>query len=213
MLGIIKKDLYLLKNLNSSFFLFIGVFVLIPVFTGNFTMVTVMLPFIVSTLTINLLAYDRQCDWDQYAAALPVSRRQTVLAQYIVSFSLVALGSVFGLILALIASKFVENAPGYPELFGSAAAGLVCVLIYLSVIIPLTYKFGVEKSRIFIMMIVMLPMLLMFAFMNSATLEKIESMTNSVSPAAFIAVIIIAVAAICAASYFISASIYEKKEF
>ena len=213
MTGIIKKNLYLLKNLNSSFFIFLGLFVLIPVFTGNFTMTTVMLPFIVSTFAINLLAYDRQCDWDQYAAALPVSRRQSVLALYIVSFSLVAAGSVVGLLLSLIASRFVENGPSAGVLLGSAAAGLACVLIYLSVIIPLTYKFGVEKSRVFVMLIVMLPMLLMYAFMNSEVIGKIANMLNSVSPAVFAVIVIAVVAAICVATYFISAAIYEKKEF
>ena len=75
MTGIIKKDLYLLQGLNSSFFLFLGFFVLIPIFTGATSMVTVMLPVVVSTISINLLAYDRQCEWDQYAAALPVLLR------------------------------------------------------------------------------------------------------------------------------------------
>ena len=213
MLGIIKKDLYLLKNLNSTFFLFIGLFVLIPVFTGNFAMITVMLPFIVSTLGINLLAYDRQCDWDQYAAALPVARKKTVLAHYIVSYGLVILGSVIGVVLALIASRFVSGAPSPAELLGSAAAGLVCVMLYLSIIIPLTYKFGVEKSRVFVMMIVMLPMLLMFAFMNGERYNNIVARSGEVSAAAAAALVILAVAAICAASYFISAAVYEKKEF
>lgn len=210
MLGMIKKDLYLLSGFNSSFIVFLGLFVLLPLFTGNFTMVTVMLPIIISTISINLLAYDRQCDWDQYAAALPVDRKKTVLAHYIFNYALVLAGSVIGFALSVMISRFRSGAPSASEIFGSAAGALIGVFIYLAVITPLIYKFGVEKSRILLMLIIMFPMLGMMTFMDSSAFAAIKERINGF-PAAVL--LMIAVAAVCAASYYISAAIYAKKEF
>lgn len=212
MLGIIKKDLYLLKGFNTSFFLFLGFFVLMPIFTGAITMVTVMLPIVVSTISINLLAYDRQCDWDQYAAALPVARKQTVLAHYIVSYVMVLLASIIGII-GLIAMSFKSGIATVSELMITAGAGLVSVFIYLAIIIPLTYKYGVEKSRIFILLIVMLPILLINILINGETVGKLQSILGRFSPAAIIAAAVAVTAAACVVSYFISAAVYENKEF
>ncbi len=112
----------------------------------------------------NLFTYDEYYHWDQYRSILPVTHKQIVLARYaafgITSLILLGISSIYTLILG-----------------GAARCGLMllvslCMQGYTTaVIIPIAYKFGMQKGR----MLYLLTMLIPFGVMMGVTIALSEA--------------------------------------
>lgn len=151
MLGLVLKDLY---NLKTQYKLILGLFAFYLVmavtggdstmFSGVATLMAVMLP-------ISTIAYDERCKWDKYALTMPVSRRQIVLSKYLLG-GILAVGAQVMNLIALRAAgvDLAENARYYLLIF---AVGIV----YLCLVLPLLFKFGVEKGRLLMMAVLLAP--------------------------------------------------------
>ena len=82
-------------------------------------------------------------------------------------------------------------------------------VLYLSILLPLVFQFGAEKSRLMMMLILMLP------FSAAAIYEKTGGDFSSLTPPAPLLVIglPLALLSLLALSWWISCRIYERKEF
>ena len=145
--------------------------------------------------TINAMAYEEKSNWDIYAKSLPLGTRTIVGSKYL----LIVIFSVVGLLLTYAASLFANITPEMraSECILSTAAGTaVC-----AVLLPLIYRFGVQKSRLaFLLLLFPLPLLCV-------------GVTNRITvPASVLRAMPAAVPVLLAASFFISCKIYSRKE-
>ena len=207
MLGLIKKNLYLSIQRSKWMFCLLGLYLVIGLFSGGADIVFMLLPILSGVEAANAAAYDATCEWDLYASALPVTRRQTVLAQYITGYLLIAAGSAVSLIGSLIYIRFTGGSIAEP--LASILGMTVFALLYLSVVTPVVYKFGIEKLRM-VMMLMMIGMgILIYAVISVTKLSIVDFVPYL--PLIGITVIALAVV-VCVGSVFLSMKIYENKE-
>ena len=141
MKGLLRKDLYSLVKLGKLYLIIIvgfwGAYIVGYRSEFYFSYPTIML----SMLGISLISYDERSRWDKYCDSLPVTRAQTVTSKYLLLGILVAVMSLFSVIVAIVSTH---------ELLLSlylAAVSLGVSLFLPAVSMPLCYKFGTEQAR------------------------------------------------------------------
>lgn len=84
MKGLFVKDCILIKNIAFSYIDINYVFIMSILGSSNifFRFYSVVM---LSIIPITISAYDEQCKWSAYEAALPISRKQVVLENTLLS--------------------------------------------------------------------------------------------------------------------------------
>ena len=156
MTGFLIKDFLYLKQ-HAKFFLLLVVFyaVLFSSFQkeGVASFLTTLIVVMGTTLVLNSFAYDELAKWDRFAFSLPVTRTQTVLSKYLFTLILGAIFSLFGLIATVSASRGNLQTEDWITVYVA-----FCVSILLpSVLIPLIYRFGLQKARVAMLVLFLVP--------------------------------------------------------
>lgn len=208
MKGLLLKDLYALKKQAKVILAMAAFYVFYAVIMKNFSMLASMIVVVCAILPITTISYDEFCHWDRYMLSTPVSRRTAVLSKYVFAVLLdlagvalvMAVGAVIRLFSDVVSSREVFAVP-----LGVGAAAL----IFISVILPVIFRFGVEKGRLFMMAMIFLPVMLIVLLSRSGlTLlpDEIQIKTVACAGAAVIAVLMFI-------SIRLSVHIYNNKEF
>ena len=116
---------------------------LISVVTFSIVLMGILFP-------ITALSYDEKAKWEHYALTMPISRNMLVWSKYL----LVLLFLLAGELLLLLVSLF------QPEI-GPALLVPGIVLFLNSILLPVAFKLGVEKSRYITVAIMLLPTLVL----------------------------------------------------
>ena len=123
------------------------------------TMMGTMVILLSIMMPISSMSYDEAGQWYRYAFSLPIPRRTLVLSKYVLGF-LVSLG---GLVVSAIGNIIIlalTNGENALESWLTIIGFLELGVIFLSIIIPILFKYGVEKGRLFIVVIAVIPSLL-----------------------------------------------------
>lgn len=145
MLGLIKKDLLLMKT-NAKSLLVIFIIYLLMTINGNFDIV-VMFPLFMFVLLISTFGYDEYNNWDAYVNTLPVGRKNIILSKYLTSIILLMCSSIVSCIVAYVLTFFYDKIDLSKSL--SYVGGCLCgMLIAISLMYPLIFKYGSQKGRI-----------------------------------------------------------------
>ena len=150
MSALLLKDYYVIFRQMSIFLLLILVFSCIPgTFYSTFAVVYA------SMLPYTALAYDERSKWDQMAAMMPYSARDVVLGKYVFGWIGVAIAAAATFVLQTILSfvwlSDVEG-PSVPVILLSMCVA-VCIL---DITLPMMFRFGVEKGRLAMFLIIFL---------------------------------------------------------
>ena len=90
----------------------------------------------------------------------PISRRNLVLSKYLLSFMF----SVAGALLSMLVNVLMDGHFGESL---QTSAMLACAgMIFASLILPVLFRFGVEKGKLIMMALVMLPTLLILSLIH-----------------------------------------------
>lgn len=167
MRGLILKDLLGMKSYFKFFAIIIAI-CLIPAVTmgkGDFStgFIGSFCTFIGGMLCFVSFAYDKAYGWDNYVLTLPYTRKQIVLGKYLFSLLIIGIGAGLG-----AAVNFVLTATGIAQMDAETwmvVALLGCaVILFVSITVPLMFRFGPEKARIIVILLFMVPFVLMAAF-------------------------------------------------
>lgn len=208
MKGLLLKDLYNMgqqKKILVFLALFYGAFAL---FTDSSGMLNVLV-LVCSMLSVSAFSYDEFAKWDSYALSLPVTRKEIVAARYLFATLLTGCGALAALVLGTL-SFIVRSQTNFGAMVISIASITALSFLLLSLLLPLCYKFGLEKGRImlmiFMMVLVFLGMSLPELLANLPEMFALQSLLLPV-----IVLLLCAVALVL--SYSASVRIYEKREF
>ena len=150
MTALILKDCFVLWKQMRLFIVILLVFCL---FNGSFGSLFVVVWSAMMPYTA--MAYDERSKWDQLAAMMPYSTRDLVLSKYALGWLCMAAAMVLSLIaqgLARFAGpEALEIAPLSSYLFGLLAGVLI-----LNITLPLFFRFGVEKGRMWMFLMIIL---------------------------------------------------------
>ena len=147
MKALILKDIYVIWRQMKYFLVMILIFSALPSgFNNAFAVVyAAMLPY-------TALAYDERSKWDQLAAVMPYSTRDIVLGKYVFGWLCIGAAAVLSLlfqaVLALLGSRAFA-----PAMMAMAALGGLCIL---AISLPVMFRFGVEKGRMAMFLVIFL---------------------------------------------------------
>lgn len=206
MLGLIKKDFLIIKNNLKLIIVMLMVFFIMAL-GGQFN-ISFIPTFIIVMLFISTFSYDEYNNWDASAITLPGGRKSIVKSKYITSLFLTLLSAVITVLLNCLIS--VINNTDVNEFISSLLGSICAIVIIQSIMYPLIFKFGMEKGRIVLFILV-------FVMVGVISLLKNIIKTPNILVVLFndywfIVIPIILVISLLI-SYKISEKIYLKKEF
>ena len=207
MKGLIKKDLFIIKNnLKIILILFIVFFL-----TGLKNSIDMSyIPITISiVLFLSTFSYDEFNKWDAYAITLPNGRINIVKSKYVATIILVVITSLISLILNLL-TGYINNSINFEEMLSMITGTTFSIILIQSISYPIIFKFGIEKGRlllfasifIIISLISLIPVSINISSNIILLIEKY-----------WIILLALLTSIVLFISYLISKKIYLKKEF
>ena len=167
MIGLILKDLFTLTRQALMYIVFIAVFSLMPGYNmASFAVIMACM------MPMTALAYDERSHWDRLAASMPYTTAQLVLSKYLMGLILMLCSVALGII-ALPLQRLVNPDVSLPELLSVSLGALGAGMLIQGVLLPVMFRFGTEKARLF-----------MLVLMGAVFAARHQSM-NSSSPKVF----------------------------
>lgn len=209
MLGLVKKDLLMIKGNLRQAILFLIVFIILALQENN---IIVIVPVFVSMMIfMTTFSYDEYNKWEAYAISLPVSRKNIVKAKYFASIILWVIALLVTVVITGIMGIFEQNL-NYSEMFGMILGCVFSIVLLEAVMFPLIFKFGVEKGRIGLFVGVFAIAALLGFIFTGVDLENATGFIEFFNKYYYI-LLPLAIIILLMGSYFVSKRIYLKKEF
>lgn len=117
---------------------------------------------LVMICSLSSFSYDSYNHWNEFAMSLPLSRADLVKSKYLFILLLCAFGTAVTLILSLIVGLIIHLP--MQEIFIAILCSALTALFLGALTTPFIYKFGVEKARYILIIIVMIPTLVFVSF-------------------------------------------------
>jgi ABC-2 type transport system permease protein len=204
-IGLLIKDLYALKKQWRVVFLITIIYLVFSISSENMSMFSTISIVYAIILPMSAMAYDEHCKWDKYALSLPLSRTTIVLSKYVLGIMLNLAAGI------LVSGVNVAFSYYWGQDIGEAIATALGIsgagLIMLAVMLPVLFKFGVEKARLIMIVIFLVPTLLVLLVpgVEFDLSPQLLSALPYLLPVAIVAVVLL--------SMLISVKIYTRKEF
>lgn len=209
MIGLLLKDLYTMRQYGKTMLLMLIFFGVISAGLDNPAIFFESFIILMSTtLAITSFSYDTAAKWDRYALSLPVTRKEVVASKYLLSILLCLVGTAFSFPISALALT-IRPAEGFGlrEHLYTTGALLCAAAFFISILLPLTFRFGVEKGRILIFALFAAPGAIVIALSKLGVPLPSESTLLGLAKLLPVAVVLLYLF-----SYFLSVRIYAKKE-
>ena len=218
MTGLILKDFLVMQKTLRYYLLIMAVYAMLAM-TGTFTysVISAFTVMLGSVAPMSAFAYDEQAKWDKFAAATPVGRQGVVKARYLFTLLLLLGGGVLSTVVSMAVVRFgkADVEAWWEPLVVTVVILLVGVALN-TIILPILFKFGAEKSRV-ISMAIFVAVFGGIALLSAISKGRVDLNTlgdtlASLPPALLVAVPVVVVFALFWLSYRLSVGIYQKKE-
>lgn len=202
MWGLMLKDLLNLKKQGQLFIVLLLVYGGLAVFSDMPELFSVFI-MIGAIIPTTAEAFDERAHWDRLVLSLPVSKKMIVGSKYLlgVGMSLIGMGLYIGV-------GAVQSA-AFGEVVGSAVLIYALSVLVLALLMPLLFKFGSEKLRLIMIIVVLIPVVGFAALADHIQVPEIAP--GQVAP--LIAAAVAGVLCLLAVSFFVSVGIVSRKEF
>ena len=210
MIGFIKKDLAMIKS-NLKL---IGILIVLYIIMGLMGKMDIsfILPFMCVMIMISSFSYDNYNKWDAYSISLPNGRKNSVKSKYITTILLTLIVSIITIIISFIISYVNIQNINYEQILVTMLGTIFATLLVLTFMYPIIYKFGVEKARIAILLIVFGLVIIGGFFSQYIDILFITKSLSFLEDYLIIILIIVTILMVYT-SYKISEKIFSKKEF
>ncbi len=207
MKGLIIKDIFALRQQGKILLALLVFYAVYSVVFQNLSMLAGMIVLLCVMLPVTTMAYDEKSKWDKYALSMPIPRKAIVLSKYLLAITAEFLAVIIvGILGGAIVFLTGEMAIGEMLVMILAIGGIG--LFFLALILPILFKFGVEKGRFIMLLVLFVPSMLVMMIpqlgIEPPSLQTLRFL-GYLSP--------LIVAGILLLSVKISIGIYNKKEF
>ena len=223
MKGLIKKDLLNLSSYKTTLLIIIIFCSFGIVGTESITMAPIVICTIIGMISLSAFNYDESSKSDKFILSLPITKKEIVLSKYILAISSIIIGGLLGIILTILIANILNIirpsdliSIDYQNLFISTLGGMFGIALIQSIQIPSIYKWGAEKGRIQMFIIIFAIILLIIVlsllatkFNISINMGQIEQFLNKYG----ILILILSMIIMYSISYNISTKIYLKKDY
>ena len=208
MKGLFLKDCYMINKYCRAVFFLMLVFLAVSAAGDDNLFFTIYPMMVASIIPTTLLSYDEKSGWNVYSGTLPYSRSQLVSVKYLIAAVLIA-----GIWIIAAAIQGIRTAAGvglaWEELSWTLSILLLLGLISSSVILPVMFKYGVEKGSMAYYI-----MIAVTCGGGVAFPQIIEKINLSVNVQGYLIPVLLAAAGIVlfCISWIVSIKIYVKRE-
>lgn len=202
MKGLLLKDLINLKSQGKVMVVLIAFYVFLALSSQNNAMFGGIISVMAAILPVTALSYDEKAKWDKYALSMPVSRSDMVISKYLLGLLLLGAAFLINMLFNIFAGMDTIK-DVFILSYSLAAVGLV----FLSLILPILFQFGVEKGRLFMLLVLFLPTAAVIIWSKTGLQKPGEEALHNlltVSPLLVVAILVLSV--------LLSLKIYAKKE-
>lgn len=215
--GLIIKDLLQLKSYKKSLILSIILYIFIALsqsdINGISTMLIIMLTIGFGMYSIATFNYDEIAKSDKFILSLPITRKDIIISKYIFVIGSTLLGGILSILLSLIMILiFTRNIPNILDLLSLGSGAVFGIGLIESIQIPCIYKWGAEKGRLHMFILIMFVSLVLggisFVSFDVTSVSSVISKMEKILPFVLVAAIVL----MYFISYKISYRIYNKKE-
>lgn len=206
MLGLFLKDILVSKKYMKTLLLITGFYFIFGILTKNIMFSSYMVLFLAAMMTFTTFAYDENVKWDGYAMTFPITRNHIVLSKYLVSITCSAIGSIISLLTMVIYTSLTGNKLSFED-FVILGVLLEVAIIFCCFIIPIIFKFGIEKGRLLMFLVIAIPIILLYLLKDSKIQPPSDqTIENLLYLSPVITFVLVAI------SMIISIGVYSKKD-
>lgn len=223
MKGLIKKDLLNLSSYKVSIFIIIIFCSIAIAGTENANLAPIIICSIIGMISLSTFNYDEVSKSEKYILSLPITRKEIVKSKYIIAILSVIIGAFIGAFLTIIIVTIMNYLRpnnlinlNYDSLFITSLGGMFGIALIQAIQIPSIYKWGAEKGRIQMFILIFLIVLIIAGAGFLLTKLGINLDMNQVNTfietyGAYILILLIII--MYAISYKISYKIFSKKDY
>lgn len=215
MRGLLLMDFKFLKR-QTKFLIIVGLLVFVFLFNKDMSSFGVAYAtMLFGIFAVNSIYYDEANNGNAFLFTLPFSRKEYVFSKYL--FGMIMGGGAW-LLSSLIGIGYLSMANtgiNIAEWFAINAVSLILLLVMLSFMFPIQFKFGMEKSRLVMIILFVLVFMLINFFAGEDQVDRLnEGMVflERINPAVLFGGALVAVLAFTGISFVISVGIIEKKQ-
>ena len=214
--GLILKDLLQLKSYKRTLIVYILIFILTgfaqETTKGIGVMVAVMLTLGFGMFSMASFNYDEQAKSDGYFLTFPLTKRNILLAKYILVILSTIVGAIVGVLASILIIYFIDKQlPNINDILYTILGGIFGVGLIEAIQIPCVYKWGAEKGRIQMFIVAALIVVLalgVLSFVSDLNISISANKTENFIPIILTLLIIL----IYYISYKVSYKIYKNKQ-
>lgn len=222
-MGLIKKDLLNLASYKSTLIIVV-ICVCIAGSTSQATInyIPIMMTAMIGMIALSTFNYDEIAKSDKYVLTLPTNKKEVVIEKYILVIGCIFIGAIVGFIITPIIINIMnyfrlENNMNidYNLLLTTTIGGIFGISLVSSIQIPSIYKWGAERGRIqmFILVFGLIAIIVGIGYiLTKANINIDYNMLNNFLDKFGLVVLIILSFIMLYVSYKIAYKIYLKEE-
>ena len=216
--GLLIKDLLQLKSYKKTLLIFMIIFAFSAISEENgvSVMLITMITLGFGMFSMASFSYDETSKADRYILTLPITKKEVVLAKYILAIGFTIIGSIIGILLTfIIAFAFQKEIPNLQEMISLGLGGILGISFIEAIQIPCIYKWGAERGRMQMLIVTAIIALLIggLFFLGEKLNITLPSEQELAICSTFIPFILVgAIVLIYFISYKIAYRIYSNKE-
>lgn len=215
--GLMVKDLLQLKSYKKSLIISILLYVCIALSQSDINRIGIMLVVMITLgfgmYSIATFNYDEVAKADKFILSLPLTRKEVVISKYIFVISSTLFGCILSIALSLIMTFiFTKSISNIFNILLIGIGSIFGIGLIESIQIPCIYKWGSEKGRLHMFILIMIIALFLggisYIMFDMSIVSNIISSIEKLLPVA----LLIVIASMYFISYKVSYKIYSKKE-
>ncbi|MBE6107065.1 MAG: ABC-2 transporter permease [Erysipelotrichaceae bacterium] len=199
--ALLVKDWMTSKGLIKNYLLILVIYAVIAYVNDNVYLFSGLLIMIPLLMVINSMAYDERANTNKLMLASGISRKQLALSKYVFALILIIVMTVVN---TLVVGMIVDLSEA---VLTSLFMGLIG-MTYVSLLLPVIYKFGTEKARIYMMIGFLIPFAGVIALSPLMTLSSVE-----LNEMVMMTIIVLVCLILIGASILLSYHIVERKDY
>lgn len=200
MLGLLLKDIYNIRKQAVWYLAMTVLFCVLSVASKNIAFTSALGILVTVSMPLTAIAYEERDGWQKFVVASGTKAGAIVGEKYLLGTAF-ALVSIIAYAVAFMFADVAENA-------AAEFVTPVCMqFVVLALVLPMVFRFGVERARVYMIVAVVV---LMAAFI--AVMPLLGKMPFDGGLVFAVCAAVVTVAAVCI-SLAVSVRIYKSKEF
>ena len=220
--GLIKKDLYNLGSYKSSIIIMIIFCAVAIIGTKAVIYGPIIICTMIGMIALSTFSYDEISKANKYILTLPTNRKELVKEKFILAIGATIFGGILGILITILVTKIMNYIQpintinlNYNDLLFSTIGGMFGISLIQAIQIPSIYKWGPEKGRIQMFILIFLLVVLIsgigFLIMKSNININLDIFENFMERFGMIFLVLL-IGSMYFISYKASCKIYSNKE-